>query len=323
MNNEDSMQPIGGYFELELRKGKEYHTDAIRLNTGRNALEYILWKKDYKKIFLPYFTCEVLFESIKKLDVESAFYFVDEKLEPIFELNNLQNDEAFLYTNYFGLKDSFIEELSNKCENLIIDNAQAFFAKPIKGADTFYSARKFFGVPDGAYLYTNTKYNSHFEYENVAQRFEHLIKRIEEGPEEGYATFKKNNNSFKNSSIKRMSKVSRIILEGIDYELVKRKRQENFKFLQKELIDYQQLEFKSGTLEVPLTYPLLYKDKRLKEYLIKHKVYIATYWPNVINNNDVNTQEYKFAQNLIHIPIDQRYSINEMKRITKLIKEYE
>jgi hypothetical protein len=40
MNNEDSMQPIGGYFELELRKGKEYHTDAIRLNTGRNALEY-------------------------------------------------------------------------------------------------------------------------------------------------------------------------------------------------------------------------------------------------------------------------------------------
>ena len=31
---------IGGYFELELPQGEEYHKNAIRLNTGRNAFEY-------------------------------------------------------------------------------------------------------------------------------------------------------------------------------------------------------------------------------------------------------------------------------------------
>jgi hypothetical protein len=36
---------IGGYFELELSRGEEYHSDAIRLNTGRNAFEYIKSKE--------------------------------------------------------------------------------------------------------------------------------------------------------------------------------------------------------------------------------------------------------------------------------------
>lgn len=32
---------IGGYFELELRKGEHYHKDALRLNTARNCFEYV------------------------------------------------------------------------------------------------------------------------------------------------------------------------------------------------------------------------------------------------------------------------------------------
>lgn len=54
------MKPIGGYFELELRQGEHYHKDAIRLNSARNCFEYILLARKYKKVFLPYYTCEVL-----------------------------------------------------------------------------------------------------------------------------------------------------------------------------------------------------------------------------------------------------------------------
>ena len=46
------MNAIGGYFGLELDKENEYHSEAIRLNTGRNALEYILISGFYKKIYL-------------------------------------------------------------------------------------------------------------------------------------------------------------------------------------------------------------------------------------------------------------------------------
>lgn len=40
---------IGGYFELELKKGTDYHSKALKLNTGRNAFEYILKVKGYKR----------------------------------------------------------------------------------------------------------------------------------------------------------------------------------------------------------------------------------------------------------------------------------
>ena len=39
MSNVDTS--IGGYFELELTFSEEIHKDSIRLNTGRNAFEYI------------------------------------------------------------------------------------------------------------------------------------------------------------------------------------------------------------------------------------------------------------------------------------------
>lgn len=41
------MKAIGGYFELELPYSEEYHKNALRLNTGRNAFEYILRSKKY------------------------------------------------------------------------------------------------------------------------------------------------------------------------------------------------------------------------------------------------------------------------------------
>ena len=49
------MKSIGGYFELELNNGKEFHSDTINLNTGCNAFEYILSTNGYLKVLLPYF----------------------------------------------------------------------------------------------------------------------------------------------------------------------------------------------------------------------------------------------------------------------------
>ena len=34
------MQEIGGFFELELHCGEEYHAAAIKVNSGSDALKY-------------------------------------------------------------------------------------------------------------------------------------------------------------------------------------------------------------------------------------------------------------------------------------------
>ena len=59
-------EAIGGYFELELSKGEHYHKGALRLNTARNCLEYIMLARKYAKIYIPYYTCEVMLQPFHK-----------------------------------------------------------------------------------------------------------------------------------------------------------------------------------------------------------------------------------------------------------------
>ena len=64
------MKEIGVFFELELPQKEEYHSKAIRLNTGRNCLEYILKNNGYKKIYIPFYICNSILEPIRKLNIE-------------------------------------------------------------------------------------------------------------------------------------------------------------------------------------------------------------------------------------------------------------
>lgn len=305
------MKPIGGYFELELPQGSEYHSQAIKLNSGRHCLEYILRLRKYSKVWVPYYTCEVVLEPIKKLGLEYDFYHIDEKLDPLFDYESLPDNVAFLYTNYFGLKDQYIESLP-AIRNIIIDNSMAFFSKPVPDFDTFYSARKFFGVPDGAYLYTynNDTLEMDLPQATSYQRCAHLLKRIDLGAEQGYADFKANDALLSDQEIMIMSKLTKRILSSIDYKQVESKRLKNFSLYHQHLGRYNLLP--SNILNVvkhgPLVYPLLTDKPSLREYLISKKVFVAQYWPNVlewhgekglISNKrkpdlSVNLQEYEF-----------------------------
>ena len=309
---------IGGYFELELNKNSEYHQSALRLNTGRNALEYILEANHYSKIYLPYFTCDVLLQPIKNLEIEFEFYKIDEKLEPIFDFSKIEEGECFLYTNYFGLKDSFVKKLSKKCKNLVIDNAQSFYSKPIKNVDTFYSPRKFFGIPDGAYLYSSKRIEGNLNQDLSFERFEHLLRRIDMNAEEGYKYFSLNDEKLNNLPILHMSNLTKRMLESIDYNSIAKRRIDNYLFLDKKLKKINVLKIDFNQKQVPMVYPFWGNDK-LRKKLIKNKIYCAKYWPNVREWVKTNALEYKLAEEVIYLPIDQRYDLKDMELIVNMI----
>lgn len=314
------MAPIGGYFELELRKGGHYHPEAMRLNTARNSFEYVLRTRHYRKVYIPYYTCEVMLEPINKLGLDYSFYSVNEALEPV-ELPELENGEAFLYTNYFGLKQNCVKHLADVYgERLIVDNAQAFYAKPIPGIDTFYSARKFFGVPDGAYLYTSQELGQDLEQDFSFERMSHLLKRIDLGAEDGYADFRNNDDALCGQAIKRMSRLTEAIMSEIDYYGAKQSRKENFAFLDEQLKDSNRICLALDDEAVPMVYPYWTEDVSLRQKLIANKVYVATYWPNVKEWTKNGMLEYELAEKLIPIPVDQRYGMQEMNRIIDIIK---
>lgn len=313
------MKTIGGYFELELPCGNEYHENAICLNTGRNAFEYILRAKRYKKVYVPYFTCNVVLEPINTLKLTYKFYHVDSSFRPIFDFGNLEHDDVFLYTNYFGICDKIVLEISKKCNNLIVDNAQAFYSKPLIGVDTFYSPRKFFGLPDGAYLYTNKFIKSDFEQDYSEDRFKHLIGRIERGPQLFYQNSKQNESSLSFQPIKLMSKVTRRLLNSIDYASIAAKRRNNFEYLHMSLKSSNKLVLELSEKEVPLVYPYWLGKNELWNKLAENNIFTARYWSNVKDWCDSTMLEHKFSEQVVYLPVDQRYSKEDMKDIINFI----
>lgn len=313
------MEAIGGYFSLELPLTEEYHNGAIRLNTGRNCLEYILRARGYKKIYLPYYTCEAVMEPISKLGVSYEFYHIDIHFE-IKDRFTLKADEGLLYTNYFGMKQRYVDQLAEKVgERLIVDNTQAFYAKRIDGIDTFYTCRKFFGVADGAYLYTEKLLCEDFEQDESYDRMAHLLKRIDLSAEEGFADFRKVDASLDNQPIRKMSKLTRRIMQSIDYAAAAKKRRENYQYLHEALIDSNDLELPLDEDAVPMVYPFLAPIKGIREKLIQNKVFVARYWPNVLEWTTEEDVENLLAYQMQPLPIDQRYGFEILSRIAENI----
>lgn len=311
---------IGGYFSLELPENKSFHPNAIALNTARNSLEYILRSKNYRKIYIPYYTCDVLLEPLDKLGVEFEFYSVDYSLYPL-KIYDLRKDEVFLYTNYWGLKSIFVKKLAEIYkDHLIVDNSQSFYSNPISGIDTFYSPRKFFGVPDGAYLYTDKFIEVELERDISVNRMSHLLKRIDLGAQSGYLDFKKSDNDLSNQPILKMSILTERILTSIDYQKIADVRIRNFKYLDSKLKGCNDCEFILEEGEVPMVYPFLSsKGKYLRQLLIADNIFIPTYWPNVLRWVSFESCEYFFTENMLALPIDQRLSFSDLDCIVEHI----
>ena len=316
---------IGGYFEMELPDyGGFLHDDGVLLNSGRNALEYVLRSlPDVNHLWIPYYTCDVILEPIKKLNVSYSFYRIDERLE-IRDSIELRAGNFLLYTNYFGIKDGFVRQLAEKYgARLIVDNVQAWYANPIPGTNTIYSPRKYVGIPDGGVDYCPSGIDiEQFERDNSYERCSHLLKRIDLGPSAGYPDYRANSKSLVNQPIRRMSRLTERILRAIDFDSIKQKRWDNFLYLDARLRKENLLPFAVfSSIECPMVYPFLVKNPSLKELMIKNRVFVATYWPNVPEWDTLSGVETRLAQELVCLPIDQRYGESEMGEIVSLTNQ--
>lgn len=317
------VKEIGGYFELELKKiGSFPHSDGVCVNSGRNALEYILRTLPLiKHIWIPYFTCNVILEPLKKLQIPYSFYRVNNSLE-IDENIELNAGDYILATNYFGVKDEYIKQIAKIYKDkLIVDNAQSFFSPHILGINTIYSPRKFVGVPDGGIAYTNNNSKLlEIPCSHSYDKCSHLLKRIDLGASEGYVDFKNNSKSLSEQPVLKMSELTKRLLYSIDFEFVKKRRLENFTFLhtylrEKNLFDIPSLD----SFECPMVYPYLTNDTNIRKRLIENKVFVAKYWPNVLEWCNEDSLEYRLTESILPIPIDQRYNEQDMDRIIKLV----
>ena len=307
---------IGGFFSLENYGVELYHKNAILLNSARNALRYIIRTFHIKEIYIPYYTCPVVIDSIAKENCQYQFYDIDSNFLPVLR----QPTESFLlYTDYFGICTENVKTLEKKNRKMIVDNAQSFFSTA-SGIACFYSPRKFFGLPDGGIAVTNRECGQSILEEDLSyERMSHLIKRPELGAEVSYTDFKENDSKLDNLPIKKMSSLTRLLMGNINYKRVKRKRRENFAFLHNVFNKINKLKINFNNKTVPMVYPLLIERPELRKKLINNKIYVAKYWEGLSHIIPYNSYSNYLVENLIPLPIDQRYNLKDMNRILEVI----
>ncbi len=311
------MKEIGGYMSFEQYHRPMLHDAGIKLNSGRNALAYLIEAKRIKKICIPYFMCSSVFDLCRELDVQLRFYHVGFDFKPA--SIDLAADEWLYMVNYYGqLSQKDIIQFRQKYQRIIVDNAQAYFVDPVEKVDTLYTCRKFFGVADGAILFTNTMLQRALDRELSYSHMEYLFGRYEKTGSEFYEAMSKNNARFRNAPILKMSKLTENLLRSIDYNNVEERRNRNFAYLHEKLGRKNEL-----ALSVPkgaFAYPYMTTNGALlKKQLIANKIYVPTLWPNVLDECVVGTVDYRLAADLLPIPCDQRYGIEEMEYICSLI----
>ncbi len=306
---------IGGYFGLESLVSKEYYPNLIALNNARNALLYLLKARNIKKLYIPYFLCDSVSKLCDRYGYVCEYYHIDSSFLPVF--NKQLSDNEYLYVvNYYGqISNKQLLKLQATYKNIIADNVQAFFQKPIKKIDALYSCRKFFGVPDGAYLSTNTKLDEVLSLDVSKDRMKHILGRYEEkNASQYYSDFKANDASFTELELKQMSLITHNILGAIDYKKVIKARNENYKILRKALKDTNKL--KLTTPYAPYCYPYYCENgMEIKRKLAEKKIYVPTLWPNVLELD--GSLEKDFAENILPLPCDQRYGLVEMQYIVE------
>lgn len=317
------MKKIGGFFELELQKGDSlYHDNAIKLTTGRACLNYILKSYIPNKVYVPFYCCDALFEPMIINDIEYEFYSINNKLE-IDDLPKLKNNEIIIYTDFFGVKSHYTNKLIDIYKNqLIIDNTHSFFSKEFRSENaSFTSARKYFGVPDGAFLYIPENLKSHINMRrNNKVSAIHNIHSLLGQQNIAYAEYVEHEKSL-GSEIEEISILSEILLSSLDYAKIRDIRNRNFNFLRIELNQINKLVIDENEKD-SFCYPLLLSKPILKKELYKENIFIPNLWLDTTKRDQSNDFDFecRLSTELLPLPIDHRYSIADMKRVIKVIK---
>lgn len=309
---------IGGYRELDLRTGLEYYqgTDVARLNSGRSGVYHAARCMGVNRVMIPYYQCETVRDFLLKKHMEVQYYHIGEDMLP--QVENLDRNTAIVVVNYFGLikERELVAFVENNC-NVIIDGTQGFYQANIAGAYSVYSPRKFFGVPDGAYVVGRgaEHFLEQYEQDLSADTAGFLLSRIESGGNMNYASYQGSEARLECSDILRMSKLTHALLDNIDYDTIRQRRQKNYDYAAQIFKKVNRLPDKllqRDPAQVPMVYPLLIEQEDLRYILKANQVFVGQWWKYLLTDRHASEFEKKLSTYMLPIQIDQRYGKQEI-----------
>ncbi len=317
------MREYGGCLPLEINKlNTNYFPgfDYVALNSGRSAIAYAALAGGFKKVYIPFYTCKTVEAGLKDVGVEVLYYNIDSTFMPITPAQGFDDRALFVYTNYFGIMTHTQQmDIIAEHSHVLFDNTQGFFTKPLRGTYSAYSCRKFFGVPDGAFLVADKLEKLEIPTGKSNDTAGFLFKAIEDGSNAAYELSKDNEEHINSEGLCLMSKLTETLMSGINLESVNDRRGTNFNRLHEHLGKYNEL---NPSLEngAPMVYPLLVEKEGVREALVENKIFIPRWWRWIVESNETNDFEKHLSKHLVPIPVTQNYSEEDMDYIAEVVK---
>ena len=293
---------------------------ALKYQSARSAFFALLQASKPTRVWMPYYICESMLAPVKAAKIEIRYYSINNQLGIADDIT-LAATDLLLYVNYFGICSGQVEKVLARFSpsQVVMDFSQAFFAAPQNCLATIYSPRKFFGLPDGGLLFTQLNISVPEAVDiGSEKRMRHLIARLGGTAESGYADYQLAELSLNEFEPKRMSLLTERIFGAIDFEAVRTQRNKNFYYLNKNLNESNSLRIDLEDVDGPMCYPYFSDNPELRDILITKRVFIPTYWPEVLRHAGKNSFEALLINQCFPIPCDQRYRENELSRIFHL-----
>lgn len=342
---------IGGIFKVEgilnqtndlLEKAKK-DGDVEYLMSGRCAISHCL--RDYladggiKRAYVPVYTCETVLAPFTQLGFELDFYDVNKKFEPVFDNDLLQSSPLVLFTGYYGFPryseaDLLKVKQNGNCiiqditHSILNDEPYSVSADYIAG-----SFRKWIGVVCGGVAIKKT---SKFKVEPTAIHPEHYALRHQAltlaadplASGEAEKAFWSGEMLLREIFEDQASDPESIeVVTHFNATDVIKKRRENYAYLASKLKTIKAIELcfpELATGETPSHLSIFSKDRNeLQTYLKANAIKTTVYWPKgpAIPENTAYQADFIF-DNILSIPIDQRYTTTDMDTVFEKVAEF-
>ncbi len=114
-----------------------------------------------------------------------------------------------------------------------------------------------------------------------------------------------------------ISNLSSRLLTSIDYGTIRDKHNNNFHLLYEKFADLNGIKINIVYINGQMCYPFLINDATARQRLQENRVFVAIYWPGVIERVSVNSLEYQLVEKCLPIPCEQRYDREDLMRISE------
>jgi hypothetical protein len=317
---------IGGYLEIALdERGAARYPQAAAFQSARAALFALLETAKPQRIWMPRLICDAMIAPALSAMVEVKFYELTPDLR-VAEQVKLNRTDWLLYVNYFGICGHASADALSRFgpERVILDHSQAFFTAPPDCLATIYSPRKFFGLPDGGLLVTQLPVPRPPETDtHSVDRMKHLLQRLDGSPEAGFPDYRAAEESLSDFRPRGMSVLTRKLFASYDMEAARARRNGNFKQLHDLLGKRNSVPLALGDVDGPLGYPYGGKRPELRRALIARRVFVPSYWTEVLGRAERQSVEEYWVTSVLPLPCDQRYGDEEMKEMAGLVQSLE